>query len=110
MEEMDLLDGNHKEKIQETLETHAFLQDIEKIKKIEKDIQERFDASFILDSDKLCTILHAIIKHIFDNRMLFRESGVSNIENEIIAMTKRMSLYGTMYNHDTSFILQAFEQ
>lgn|GEM_PF-6559697 len=111
MDKTDLLDDDREKYIQETFKRHYFLQDIERIKTMEKNIQEKFDPSFVMDSEKLCAILHAIIKQVFDNRFLdYDTKGISNMEKEIVAITKRISLYGVIHNHNNAFVIKAYEQ
>jgi hypothetical protein len=53
LEKIYLWDDNHKKYQQEMRQRHLFLKDVEKIKTLEKEIQEKFDSSFVLNSETL---------------------------------------------------------
>lgn len=108
-EKAKILEKEKDKGIQEAIMTYLFLQDIEKIKEIEKEIQERFDTTFILDTEKLWSILYALMKQIVNDRISISHDR-ARTEKRMIEITKRMSLYGIINKQGNSFIIDAYEK
>jgi hypothetical protein len=102
LDEIYPLDENYKESVRKDIIDFVFLQDIDRFKEIEREIQDAFDASFNMNQETLSQILYAIIKRILTTSMIdYDEHKISNIEKDILEITKRFLLYSKLYNHET---------
>ncbi|MCX6824690.1 MAG: hypothetical protein NTY80_00555 [candidate division SR1 bacterium] len=111
LDKRESLDDAIEKYIQDTLTTYGFLQDIERIKTLEKEIQEKFDPKFVFNSEILGNILKAIIKQVFGSWLImFSEERMSNIEKDIFAMSQRISFYGKIEKKEDNFVRQIFEE
>jgi hypothetical protein len=100
------LDENYKASFRKDIIDFVFLQNIDRFKKIEKEIQEGFDTSFNMDQETLNQILYAMIKRILTKSIIdYDNHKISNIEKNILDITKRFLIYSRMYNHETLLII-----